>query len=144
MTAVRATPGVQYRPPSGQSAATLVRVGIILEMFGAAVLCFWILSLAGTNGVDSVGFAWFALLVSSTVGLAAVGLLCLVYDRAYLPILRGEYRAARPWTRTLGLLSLVFGVVPGVLILVGYSRLEEAQREQQTQWVGPVPVTLIR
>ncbi|MGA8663766.1 MAG: hypothetical protein WB809_01670 [Thermoplasmata archaeon] len=66
-----------------------------------------------------------------------MGLLCPVYDRAYLPIRRGEYRAARSPTRTPGLISLVLGIVPGLLILVGGSRLDEATREQQAQWVAP-------
>ncbi|MGA8663767.1 MAG: hypothetical protein WB809_01675 [Thermoplasmata archaeon] len=57
ITSVRARPGVLYRPPSGQSAATLVLLGLLLEIVGGAVLCIWILSLPGPNAVGSTGFA---------------------------------------------------------------------------------------
>ncbi|HLM92051.1 MAG TPA: hypothetical protein VK424_08435 [Thermoplasmata archaeon] len=133
---VQAYPTPRVRTPSGESAATLVRVGVLFQLLGAAILCVGLLFLLGFGTLGPLPFAWVALLVTSTIGLAAVGLLCLAYDRAYLPIQRGEFRAARSPTLVLGFLSLPLGVIPGVLLLAGYTRLGEAAREQETQWVA--------
>jgi hypothetical protein len=122
----------RVRPPSASSAETLVLVALILQVIGAAVLIGGILFLFGFAAFHPFPFAWLAVLVAAIVGGVAVLFLYFAYEYSYLRIQRGEYPAAQAPTLVIGILSLFLGVIPGILYLIGYVKLADAIREQQT------------
>ena len=127
-----AYPAPRTRTPSGASAETLVLVALILQAIGAVILFGGILFLFGVAAFHPFPFAWLAALVAVIVGGVAVAFLYMAYEYAYLRIQRGEYQAAQTPTLIIGILSIFLGLVPGILYLVGYAKLGDALREQQT------------
>ena len=137
MSAVYPPPQVVFqaprlRPPSGASAETLVLVALILQVIGAAVLIGGILFLFGFAAFHPFAFAWLVVLVSGVVGAVALLFLYFAYEYSYLRIQRGEYAGAQAPTLVIGILSLFLGVIPGILYLIGYVKLADAIREQQS------------
>ncbi len=129
-TAVFSTP--RLRPPSAGSAETLVLVALILQLIAGCFLVGGILFLFGWAAYHPFPFAWIALMVGGTIGVVAVLFLYFAYTLSYQRIQRGDYSGAQTPTLVIGILSLFFGIIPGILYLVGYSKLSDAIREQQT------------
>jgi hypothetical protein len=119
------------RPASAGSAETLVLIALILQMIGAVVLISGILFLLGWAAYHPFPFAWLVVLVAGTVGGLAIVFLCCAYLYSYERIRRGDYEGARNPTLVIGILSIFLGLIPGILYLVGYSKLSDAIREQQ-------------
>jgi len=129
----------RFRPASASSAETLVFVALILQVIGGVILFGAILYLFGYAAYHPFPFAWVALIAAAIVGGVALLFLYLAYEYSYRRIQRGEYQEAQAPTLVLGILSLFLGVIPGILYLVGYVKLGDAIREQQTPppYYGP-------
>jgi hypothetical protein len=125
-------PAPRLRPASGSSAETLVFAALILQVIGGVILFGAILYLFGYAAYHPFPFAWVALIAAAIVGGVAVLFLYLAYEYSYLRIQRGEYQQAQAPTLVLGILSLFLGLIPGILYLIGYVKLGDAVREQQT------------
>jgi hypothetical protein len=122
---VYGTPGTpSYVPPSASTAKTLILVGLILQavfvLIGFAVGAF---------------FLFFFFVGVFYLAFAALGLvwLILVWLFSYTPVRAGRYEAARTPTLIFAILSIItlWGILPGVLYLIGYIKLGDAVREQQ-------------
>lgn len=129
-TTVFATP--RLRPPSAGSAETLVLVALILQIIGGALLIGGILFLFGWAAYHPFPFAWLAVTVAGVIGGVAILFLYLAYTLSYRRIQLGDYAGAQTPTLVIGILSIFLGLIPGILYLVGYSKLSDAIREQQT------------
>jgi hypothetical protein len=124
------TPSI--RPASAGSAETLVLVALILQVIGAAVLIGAILFLFGFAAFHPFPFAGLVVLLAAIVGGVALLFLYFAYEYSYRRIQRGDYAGAQAPTLVIGILSLFLGIIPGILYLVGYVKLSDAIREQQT------------
>jgi len=125
-------PAPKVRPPSAGSAETLVLGALILQMIGAVFLIGGILFLFGWAAYHPFPFAWLAVLVAVLVGGVAVLFLYFAYTLSYRRIQQGDYVGAQTPTLVIGVLSIFLGLIPGILYLIGYSKLSDAIREQQT------------
>ncbi len=131
---------VRPRSPSASTAETLVLAALILQIIGAAVLATVVLLVFGFTAVHPFRAAViFALVAGSILAIAAV-FLYLAYEYSYRRIQNGDYAGAQAPTLVIGILSLFFGIVPGVLYLVGYIKLGDALREQMGPSIGPGPM----
>ena len=136
MSAAYPTPSAPWsaarpRPPSAQTAETLVLVALILQVIGGAFLFLGIAFLLGLSIVHPFAYAAAAVGAVLGVGAVVVVFLYLAYTLAYERIQRGEYEAARTPTLVIGILSLFAGILPGVFYLLGYVKLGDALQEQQ-------------
>jgi hypothetical protein len=138
-TPTTAFPTQRLRPPSAGSAETLVLLALILQIIGAALLIGGILFLFGWAAYHPFPFAWLAVTVAAVVGGVAVLFLYFAYTLSYLRIQRGDYAGAQTPTLVIGILSIFLGLIPGILYIVGYSKLSDAIREQQAPSVFPAP-----
>lgn len=137
MSAAYPTPPVPFRTPtvrpaSARTAETLVLVALILQLIGAVILIGALLFLFGFAAFHPFRFAWLAVLIGTVVGGVALLFLYFAYEYSYLRIQRGDYAAAQAPTLVIGILSIFLGVIPGILYLVGYAKLADAIREEQT------------
>jgi hypothetical protein len=133
-------PTPRLRPPSAGSAETLVLIALIMQIIGAVFLIGGILFLFGWAAYHPFPFAWLALLVAGVVGGVAILFLYFAYTLSYRRIRQGDYPGAQTPTLVIGILSIFLGLIPGILYLVGYSKLSDAIREQQvpTPYPGQV------
>jgi len=120
------------RPPSAGTAETLVLVALILQLIGAAVLYIALTFLFGVAAFHPFPFAWLAVSAAVIVGVVGFLFLYCAYEFSYARIRRGEYQAAQAPTLVIGILSLFLGIIPGILYIIGYVKLGDAVREQQT------------
>jgi len=119
---------------SGDTAKTLVLVGLILYIIGVVVLAllgFLLLILTVVGGI---------LLVFAIIGFVWVALVWIYsYDR----IREGDYEGARTPTLVFAILALItLGIIPGVLWLIAYVKLGDALREATAYtpaWAAPNP-----
>ena len=128
-------PAHRVRPPSGETAETLVLIALILQVLGGLFVLGGIGWFFGFSVLYPFPFAWAAVLGAAFVAVLVVLFLYFAYTLSYRRIQRGEYGAAQTPTLVLGILSLFLGVIPGVFYLIGYVKLGDAVREQQ----GPMP-----
>ena len=134
------------RPPSGVTAETLVLIGLILQAIGGALVIGGIAWFFGYSAFHPFPYVWAVVTAAAVVVVAVVIFLYFAYTLSYERIRRGEYRAAQAPTLVLGILSLFLGLIPGILYLVGYAKLDAAIREQQGGLgggPGAVPTALI-
>jgi hypothetical protein len=136
-TAVFPTP--RLRPPSAGSAETLVLIALILQVIGGVLVVGGILFLFGWAAYHPFPFAWLAVLVGAVVAGLVILFLYFAYTLSYRRIQQGDYAGAQTPTLVIGILSIFVGVIPGILYLVGYSKLSDAIREQQTPMGYPAP-----
>jgi hypothetical protein len=145
---VSAPPGPpSYVPPSGQTAKTLILIGLILEVIGAVLFLFGF-------GITAVIFAASLSSVSVLVyyyiagGALALVILFLVYTLCYKPVKAGHYEQARLPTLIFAILGIVTlgGIIAGVLYLIAFFKLGDAVREAAAPPMGyvapiqPMPV----
>lgn len=142
MSAVYPTPptawsGARPTPPSAGTASSLVLVALILQAIAASILVVGGL-FAIALSVPSLG-VWTGVAVIGTlaIGVAAFAFLYIAYEYSYVRIQRQQFMEARIPTLVIGIISLFFGVIPGILYLVGYAKISDAVREQQQSLVGP-------
>ncbi len=133
-------PTARLRSPSASSAETLVLVALILQIIAAAVLITGILALFAWTAFHPFAYAWLALLVTGIIGALAIVFLYSAYEFSYRRIQQGDYAGAQTPTLVIGILSIFLGVIPGILYLLGYSKLEDAMREQQYPQAYGAPV----
>lgn len=119
---------------SGDTARTLILIGLILDVIGEAILLlvgvfFLIVPLLGAIvlGIALIGFVWVA----------------LVYVFSYERVRNGDYEGARTPTLVFAILSLItLALIPGILFLIGYVKLGDALREATPAapaWGSPAP-----
>jgi len=108
--------------PSGDTARTLILVGLIIDVIGVVAL---------------FGIGFFLLIVPPLAGLlfglAVIGLLWifLVYLFSYQRVREGDYEGARTPTLVFAILSLItIALIPGILFLIAYVKLGDAIREE--------------
>jgi hypothetical protein len=113
--------------PSGQTAKTLILVGLILQGI-------FVLILLGVGALFLIVFIGIFILAAAFLGLVW---LILVYLFSYRPASDGNYEAARTPTLVFMILSfLTFSLIPAILYLIAYVKLGDAVREAAT----PMPL----
>ncbi|HZY92854.1 MAG TPA: hypothetical protein VFG07_08840 [Thermoplasmata archaeon] len=134
-------PRANYRPPSASTAESLVLVALVFQVIGAAILVIGLGFVIGFAVFAPFAYSWLAVSVVSLVVLVTGLFLYLAYTLSYLPIKAGDYVGAQAPTLVFGILSLFFGLLPGILYIIGYVKLGDAIREQQMAagWYSPVP-----
>jgi hypothetical protein len=106
--------------PSGQTAKTLILVGLILQGI-------FVLFLLGFGALLLIVFIGIFLLAAGALGLIW---LILVYLFSYQPAREGKYEAARTPTLVFTILSfLTLSIIPAILYLIAYVKLGDAVRE---------------
>ena len=109
------------RSQSGETASTLILIGLILQAIEVVVL---------------FGIGLFLLIVpffgGIVLGLAVIGIiwLILVYLFSYERTASGDYAGARTATLVFGILSLLtIGLISGILYIVAYAKLGDAEAD---------------
>ncbi len=103
---------------SGETAQTLILVGLILDIVGVVILFvagLFLLALVGLGflliGLAVIGFVWIA----------------LVWAFSYSRVRVGDYEGARTPTLVFAILSLLtLALIPGILFLIAYLKLGDA------------------
>jgi hypothetical protein len=103
---------------SGDTAETLILVGLILDIIGEVILLgigLLFLAFAGLGfillGFALIGFVWIA----------------LVWSFSYSRVREGDYEGARTPTLVFAILSLLtLALIPGILFLIAYVKLGDA------------------
>ncbi|MGD0718498.1 MAG: DUF973 family protein [Thermoplasmata archaeon] len=113
---------------SGQTAKTLILIGLILQAIGVLVLL-------------GIGFV-LLLFIVGVVFLAFAGLgivwLVIVYIFSYSPTRDANYEGARTPTLVIAILSfLTLGILAGILYIIAYVKLGDAVNEQRTSSAMP-------
>ena len=106
---------------AAETAKTLILVGILLYIIGDVILL-----LAGVIFLFAPFFGAFLL------GAAAIGFvwIALIWVFSYDRVRNGDYAGARTPTLIFAILSLLsLGIIPGILFLIAYLKLEDAGRE---------------
>ncbi len=119
----------------GDTAKTLVLVGLILDLVGEVILfglgvLFLAVPILGTLvlGLAVIGFLWIA----------------LVYFYSYDRIAGGDYEGARTPTLVFAILSLVtLALVPGILFLIAYIKLGDALKGEAAYYAWGQPAPLV-
>lgn len=129
----RPTAGLVYGAPptsgSGETAKLLILIGLILQIVEVVILF----------GLGFV-FLLFPVLGAIILLLAVLGIVwvLLVYLFAYAPADAGDYRTARTPTLVFAILSLItIGLISGILYLVAYVKLGDAEMETAGAGRGP-------
>lgn len=129
-------PSAPSRPVSAGTARSLVLAAMTLQSIFAALVLGGAIALAVQSVLHPFPNSWAAIL---GVGLWGGGILVLVYLTyvlSYLRIGRGEFAPAQAPTLVIGIVSLFVGLIPGILEIVGYVKIGDAIREQQTYAPG--------
>jgi len=134
-TPVAPWPASRVRTPSGNTAETMVLIALVLQIIGGVLVLFGVTWLFGFSIVRPFRFEWIVLTAAATVGVLVILFLYFAYTLSYRRIQGGEYAEAQAPTLVIGILSLFFGLIPGIFYLIGYAKLDSAIREQQ----GPPP-----
>jgi len=129
-------PAARARPPSAGSAETLVLIALILQVIGGVLLTGGIVWLFGFSVIHPFPYAWAAVTAAVTVGVIVLVFLYFAYTLSYQRIQRGDYSGAQTPTLIIGILSLFAGLIPGIFYLVGYVKIGDAIREQQSPLPG--------
>ena len=129
-------PANRARPPSGATAETLVLIALVLQVIGGLLVLAGLAWVFGFSILKPFPFALAVVLGATIVAVLVVVFLYLAYTLSYQRIQRGEYQAAQVPTLVIGILSLFLGLIPGIFYLLGYVKLGDAVREQQTP-MGP-------
>jgi hypothetical protein len=109
------------RTPSGETASTLILIGLILQAIEVAIFL--------SIGLFLVIFPFFGLFVLGLGGIGVVWVI-LVYLFSYSPTRNGDYAGARTATLVFAILSLLtLGLISGILYIVAYAKLGDAERE---------------
>jgi hypothetical protein len=126
-------PGAQpvVRPPSASTAESLVLAALVLQIIGTVVMAAIVGLVLGVAITNPFPYSWVAILVISVIVVLGAVFVYLAYDLSYRRILAGDYLGAQAPTLVFGILSLFFGLVPGILYIVGYVKLADAVRELQ-------------
>ncbi len=124
-------------PASGGTARTLILVGLILDIIAEVILlgvgiALLIVPIFGALLLlfALIGFVWIA----------------LVWVYSYSRAREGDYEGARTPTLVFAILSMItLALIPGILFLIAYVKLGDAQREQAqaptaAAWGAPPPL----
>ena len=130
-TAPQLFPTNRLRAPSGSTAETMILVALILQIIGAVVLLIGITWLLGFSILNPYPYAWVAVSAAVGVGVVAVVFLYFAYTLCFERTQRGEYQEAKDPTLVIGILSLIFGILPGIFYIIAFVKLGDAVREQQ-------------
>ena len=136
-------PGYPYGPMaphgrmkthSGETAGTLVLVGLILEIVGTTIVglllaLFLPFFFFGLTFLGALAFG----IVATIVGIAAL-VIFAGYEFSYRRISVGDYEGARTPTLVLGILLIFLALISGILYLIAYAKLGDAINEQR--WPG--------
>ena len=143
MSAAYPTPAGAHpalRPPSASTAESLVLVALVLQIIGTVVMAAIVGLVLGVAITNPFPYSWVAILVISVIVVLGAVFVYLAYEFSYRRIVAGDYLGAQAPTLDFGILSLFFGLVPGILYIIGYVKLTDAVRELQfgPMW-APVP-----
>ena len=102
---------------AGETAATLILVGLILDIIGEVILLF----IGFATLVFGIGVILLALALVGFVWIA------LVWAYSYSRVKAGDYAGARTPTLVFAILSLItLALIPGILFLIAYLKLGDA------------------
>jgi hypothetical protein len=135
--------GYRPKPPSQGTAETLILIAFILQLvFSAFSLVFaGIGLLAGAFFFFVIGGGAFLVLAAIAV-VVTILMLYIAYRYSYARARDGDFAGARGPTLLLGIVGLFFGgIIVGVLYIVGYIKLGDAETESRTvgMWPGSGP-----
>jgi hypothetical protein len=119
--------GPPWLPPAAADARKFAYYGqLVLGLF-------FIIGLIG--GIINIVFNGFFIGVYMLIS-AAVDLLLvfLMNSTVFEPIDQGRFREAGDHLLIWGVLGLIFGVIPGILILIGFIRMQEVFQPQYNQY----------
>jgi hypothetical protein len=123
--------------PSGDTAKTLILVGVILDVVFEVILV--------AVGVAFLG-APAPLLGGILLFFAVIGFvwIALVWLFSYARVRDGDYDGARTPTLVFAILSIIsIALIPGILFLIAYIKLGDAMREAgpsaSPAWGSPPP-----
>ena len=143
-----------YMPPAMVQNPELASIRQLLNYGKIVALIFWIL------GILWVLVAIVGLAIAATFGLAGAVAGSLVYPILFtilnllawmqIPhiethVTAGQYAAAKDKTLIWGILEIIGGIVPGILLLIAYSKFDAMMRWQPAMaapaagWVQPQP-----
>lgn len=130
-TPVTPYPAVWSRPPSASTASTLVLIALVLQCLGGALIIGIATLIIGAAAFAPFPFAWVAVAIALAIGGVTILFLYLAYEYSYRRLQTGDYAGAESPTLVLGIISILFGVLPGILYLVAYVKIGDALREQR-------------
>ncbi len=140
MSAAYPAPGAAatnaIRPASAATAETLVLVALVLQMFGAAFVLIGGAALIGVSLFAPFAWSWALAALVLAIGGGAVVFLYRAYEMSDVRLRRGGYVGAEAPTLVIGIVSLLFGILPGILYLIGYAKIGDAIRESRPAPMG--------
>lgn len=119
---------------SGETAKTLILIGLILQVIEVVILL----------GIGLL-FIVVPFLGAVVFGLGVIGTIwvLLVYWFSYKPTSEGDFTGARTPTLVLAIISLLtFGLISGILYVVAYAKLADAEHEGFGPPPGPAAAPL--
>ena len=125
-------PAFWSRPPSATTASTLVLIALILQCIAGVIIVGIAALLIGAAAFAPFPFGWVGVIVAVVIGGVTITFLYLAYELSYRRIESGDYRGAESPTLALGIISLFFGILPGILYIVAYVKIGDAIREQRS------------
>lgn len=131
------------RPPSGETAELLVLIGLILQLIGGVVAVVLVAWVVGLTAAVTNPYIWVVGVAALIALVLVIAFLYVAYTYSYCRIKAADYEGAQTPTLIVGIVSLIFGVIPGILYLVAYVKLGDAVREARgppagpTQWAAP-------
>jgi hypothetical protein len=139
----RGSTGYRPRAPSQGTAETLILVAFVLQLIFSLVWIFLFGLLAIVGGTL---FLFAIVLGGAVLGFAAlmtilsILMLYVAYQYSYRRVRVGDLAGARGPTLLLGILGIFFGgIVVGILYIVAYVEIGQAESELRTMGAGPGP-----
>ena len=134
------------RNQSGHTAESMVLIALILQILGGVLVLGGIGWFFGFSILHPYPWSVAALAGASVVAILVILFLYFAYSLSYRRIQSGRFEDAQTPTLVIGILSLFFGVLPGVFYLIGYVKLGDAVQESRTAGAalaGFVPGSLV-
>jgi hypothetical protein len=117
-------PAMMQKPPSAGTAETLILVALILQII------FTLIFLAATAVLGAVFFLFGGFIVAGIIILIGLFFIYAGWQWSYERVKSGNYND-RGWTLILGILGIIFGgVIVGILYIIAYVKIGDAQNEQ--------------
>lgn len=129
-----------YYNRAAESAKTLVFVAVLLQVIffaiGVVIISIALGAIIFSSAQAGAGFGAAGIVGAIFGGIFLFGLLWIFlnYFLVYKPIQRGDLKEAETPALVLGILELIFGgIIPGILLIIAYTRIGNALIYQETE-----------
>lgn len=129
-----------YYNRAAESAKTLVFVAVLLQVIffalGIVIIAIALAAVIFSSAQAGTGFGPVGIVGAIFGGIFLFGLLWIFlnYFLVYKPIQMGNLRDAETPALVLGILELIFGgIIPGILLIVAYTRIGNALVYEETE-----------